>query len=453
VGAVVVAAAILLPLHNSPSQSFPHAFAPNRELYVVGHSQSAVELAANIAPTSPHISPDAEDQVAMAEQAFSLSLLRQLNAQGSSTSNVVTSPSSLATVLAMLELGARGATSSQIAAVLGTSKLNSAQQAAEWNALSSNEAQAARQAGIDLASANSLWLQKALRLDPSFMSALSREFATGVWQVDFDRHSTQANAAINSWVSSQTHGLITQLFEPGAINSQTALVLANAIYFKGAWQTEFDPSKTKDQIFYPATGGKEHIPFMISSTETLRVSPYLRPGAKPKHGVVSKSDILPYQAVELPYKGGRFAALAIMPTSETLASFVGGLTPSSLSQLIGTMESGERKVVMPRFQLSDTHNLNGALQTLGMTDAFGNADLSGISPNPPGPLVLQQVQQRAFLKVDEQGTQAAASSGAGVEATALQIPIILAHPFLFLVRDTKTGAILFSAEVENPATS
>jgi serpin B len=137
-----------------------------------------------------------------------------------------------------------------------------------------------------------------------------------------------------------------------------------------------------------------------------------------------------------------------MPTAGTLANFVDGLSPASLDRLVSGLRKTAVNLSMPKFQLTDSHNLNSVLQSMGVTDAFANADLSGLSPTS---LFVSQVEQRAFLKVSEQGTEAAAVSGVSATSSLrLGRSITIDHPFLFLVRDTTTGAILFDAEVENP---
>jgi serpin B len=428
--AVVVAVGVLVALSGGPEQPS----APNANLAVVGHSGSAVELAATTTATTHHAGHAAESQIAMAEEGFALSLLRQLNLGGSDSSNVVTSPTSLAAVLAMLELGARGSTASQIASVLGTSGMTSSEQADAWQALSADELHAAHAKGIDLESANSLWAQTGLPLLPVFMSELKSDFATGVWQVDFQQNPAQAAAALNSWVEGATHGRIDQLFDPADITSQTALILANAVYFKGAWQQPFTLGETRPRTFYAATGAQEMVPFMFSDT------------------LVAPATIGPdYDAIQLPYKGGRFAALAVMPTTGTLTDLVDNMTATSLDQLVAGLRRGNVNLSMPRFQLTDSHQLNDALRSLGMTNAFDDADLSGISS---APLFVSAVKQKAFLKVTEQGTEAAAATG-GILNESLRGArgFSLNHPFLLLIRDNTTGAVLFSAEVENPVSS
>jgi serpin B len=338
----------------------------------------------------------------------------------------------------MLELGARGATETQIAHTLGTSALTPEQQAAGWSALSAELAAASASGAIALQSANSLWLQKGLAMDPSFMSDLSRYFASGVWQVDFAADPAGAVSALNAWVAQKTHGHITSLFDPGAITNQTALILANAVYFKAAWQQPFSRT-TVSGSFHLSDGTTVSVPFMHT------------PANGPIQVPVSTASGM--DVVQLPYKGGRMAAMVIMPTSGSLSDLTGALTPAGLDRVVAGMKPAALDLTMPTLSLSDTHELIPTLKNLGMQDAFDtNADLSGMGPTP---LVVTDVVQKATLDVTPWGTEATAATGIseGVSASLASVTLTVDHPFLFLIRDTVTGTILFEAQVDNPGAS
>jgi serpin B len=262
------------------------------------------------------------------------------------------------------------------------------------------------------------------------MDALATYFHSGVWRLDFGK--PDANDAINKWTSDQTHGRITKLFDH--LDPATLAVLANAVYFKAAWQQPFDPSDTQPGPFIGAGGAKTQASFM-SSTTALPCS-------------VTEN----YQAVQLPYKGGRFAALAIMPTNETLNNYVRGLDTSALQSVVAGLHPTGLQLDMPKFTTSSSLDLKAPLMAMGMADAFGGgADFSALSPQG---VQVDQVVQRVYLKVAEKGTEAAAATGISMIPTSAMGPgsvIVLNHPFLFLIRDTKTGAILFASEVQHPA--
>lgn len=427
--AVVVLLATLVPI------GFGGRTPPNTSLHVVARFGPAIQLVSHTAPGEPVPANTSSNAVAQSEQQFSLSLLKQISSSSSGSPNIVVSPLSLATALAMLELGAKGATETQIAHTLGTSELTAEQQAAGWSALSTELAAAGASAGIALQSANSLWLQKGLAMDPSFMSDLSRHFASGVWQVNFASDPAAAVGALNAWVARETHGHITSLFAPGAITNQTALVLANAVYFKAAWQQPFT-GVTADSTFHLPDGTTASVPFMHTPPlGPLDVSVSTTPGM---------------DAVQLPYVGGRMAALVIMPMMGSLSNLTGSLTATALDQIVSSMKPTSLDLAMPTLSLSDTHELIPTLKNLGMRDAFdSNADLSGMSP---ASLVVTDVVQKATLDVTAWGTEATAATGIAGRTSGRLASMTLAidHPFLFLIRDTHTGTILFEAQVDNP---
>lgn len=392
---------------------------------VVAQLGSAQELRAPTAKV-PGADPGA---IAAAEQAFSLALLAK---SATGTGNTTVSPASLAAVLAMLQQGARGQTAQQIAAALHVPGMSAAEVGAAWHALATAWNSDAAAGHIDLATANSLWQQKGFRLEPAFLRALASYFDAGVWQADFAGDMPGALDAINRWTSANTHGKITKLFD--SLPAQTQLVLADAVYFKAAWQTPFEGSDTAPATFTTAAGTSVRTPFMNAST----VLPAARTST--------------YDAVELPYRGGRFSALAVMPTQQSLRDFVAGLTSDRLAAIVSGLSGQAVALALPKFTTTSTLELNSVLQQLGISAAFGDgADFSGITSSP---LKISEVLQRSYLKVAEKGTEAAAVTGAVLVPTAVpaaQNRITLDHPFLFLIRDNTTGAILFASEINNPA--
>jgi serpin B len=428
---VVVLAATLLPIGLRSKT--------NTEATVhVAKSVGPAEQLVSVTPTEPTPRNTTSMAVARSEQQFSLSLLRQLSASGSSSANILISPSSLGTALSMLELGADGDTETQIASALGSGDLTARQQAEGWSALSAELAQAGTAHGISIQSANSLWLQKGLAMDPSFMSSLSRYFASGIWQVDFASDPAGAVDALNAWVAEETHGHITTLFAPGAITEQTALILANAVYFKAAWEQPFDST---------ATSG----PFQLSNG-TMATVPYLH---SPVNGPLSVSAFAGsgVDEVQLPYEGSRMAALVIMPTSESVAALSASLSPPVLTRLVSDLAPMSLDLTMPSLALRSSYDdLIPTLQGLGIRDAF-DADGADFSTMSPTPLFVNAVAQKATLDVTPWGSEATAATGIGMESSARvsTTTMDIDHPYLFLIRDTHTGEILFEAQVVDPA--
>jgi serpin B len=405
---------------------------------------AAYEVTAEQAPPAAPAAPVVKG-VESSEVAFSLELLSRLAGSGDSNNQLV-SPSSLATALAMLELGAAGSTEQGIAATLRSEGLSASQQAAGWHSLATLVAagtspvgtNAARRPELDVA--NEVWIQQGLAVRSAFVRALSSEFGTGVWRVDFENDLAGALSAINQWTSENTKGLIKELFSPGALDGQTRLVLADAVFFHADWAYQF-ATAVRPEPFHLGSGGTEAVPFM-SSTPDSSGNPL----------TVPLSITHRYTAVELPYVGHQLSALVVMPTRSSLSSFVASLTPASLNRLLGGLSSRPIGLTMPTFTLRSDNHLNPTLSSMGMSAAFGpGADFSGIAASPP--LSVQTVEQRAYLQVTPKGTTAAAATGVGVSTSAVEVlqRVVIDHPFLFLVRDNATGAILFESMIENPA--
>jgi serpin B len=398
----------------------------------MARSGAAVQLMAKITGT-PVSDPAKASAVSQAEQSFSLSLLDQVNAEAPSQ-NITVSPLSLSVALAMLENGARGATLSQIQATLHTSGLSPTAQDEGWSSVMATLSAETRSDGISLRSADSLWLQQGLQMDRTFMAALAGYYDTGVWQANFTSDLSGASDAINQWVSHQTAAQITQLFAPGDLDPTTELVLADAIYLNATWQTPFDPALS--------TPG----PFHVSATQTTH--PTFMSGSTPHTTTTST-----YQLAELPYTGGHLTAVAIMPTGWDLPGFVQGLTASKLDTMIAGAAQPDQ-VYLPKFTTQNYLNLDTDLQAMGMPMAFSlDADFSSMSRQD---LQIQSAVQRDYLSVGEKGTEAAAATGISMAQAVSgpgtsQKPINFDRPFLFLVRDTTTGTILFASLVNSPS--
>lgn len=414
-----VATAVSLTTDGSHS-TLPQA----RSMHTAARIGGAVQLMTDTAPASGN--PADVDRVGAAEQRLSLALLSKL---GGGASNLSVSPASLYFALGMLQNAARGETAAQIAQALQAGGLSTGDQNAGLAGLVADLNAAAEKDGITLDSANSLWQDRSFPVRKQFLDTLAAYYRTGVWQVDYQHDMAGALKAIDDWTSQQTHGKITKLFDH--LDPSTVLVLANAIYFHAKWATPFDKAATSDGTFTTATGKQVTAKFMSGG-----------PGLQ-----AVETD--GYQAVQLPYRGGRFAALAVMPTSGSLTDFVQSLTPDRISSIASSLATNV-SVSMPRFTTTSKINLKPVLEALGMTDAFtDDADLSGLSDTPT---MVNQVIQRVYLGVGEKGTTAAAATGISIMPTSATTgpSVVLDHPFMFLVRDTKTGAILFASEVQDP---
>ena len=377
--------------------------------------------------------PAAIPAAVQAGDGLAISLLAKL---GQGAGNVVFSPYSIETALSMVGSGAAGSTATEIDHVLHTSHPAAVAQglAAITTRLTaaSNTPDAPR---LDVA--NALWVQSGLTLKKPFTQTLASLFGAAPQSVDFSSAPDAARQTINSRVSAHTAHLIPDLFPAGSITSQTAAVLANAIYLAAHWTNPFERSQTAPGPFYTAAGPTVQVPFM---TQTPVVVGYAHRGG--------------YQAVDLPYLHSSLSMLLVMPTPGTLAHFEQGLTAGSLARLARTLSARQVELHVPRFEVRFDTQLNSVLSELGMPVAFSNAaDFSGIITHPS--LKISAVEHAADLRVDEQGTVAAAATGISIEPTAVApMPatrLTLDHPFLAFLRDDATGTVLFVAQVTDPA--
>lgn len=365
-----------------------------------------------------------------ATEAFGLALMRRLPA-----GNLVFSPDSVAAALAMTGTGAAGDTATQIAGALRVgspasfAELGRLQQtiAAEQGTVAHGSSEAPT-----LSIANGLFVQQGFALAAPFTAGLMQSFGASPQLVDFTGHS--AVEAINAWVAQQTRGLIAQIVDE--LSPETRLALANAIYLKATWSEEFKAGETRPAPFHGA-GAPSSTAFMHETAPLL----YAR-----GHG---------YVALSLPYRDSTLSLLVVLPVGESLRKFERRLDANTLERIVRALKQRPVKVSLPRFHLQTTATLNTPLQQLGITDAFsrGGADFSRITNSEQ--LVVGQVLHAADFKVDERGTEAAAATLVTVEALSAVTYRHVAsfnadRPFMFLLRDDRSGAVLFAGRLVKP---
>jgi serpin B len=284
-----------------------------------------------------------------------------------------------------------------------------------------------------------MWAQQGKTFQHAFISLLENGYAAPLKQVDFAADPSAATSMIDQWVSTQTQGKIPSLLQPGDVDAGTRIVLVNAVYFAGAWQNGFDPSQTSPQPFTLSNGTRVSVPTMGGSVtaggSTLQM----------------KSNGPWVTTLELPYKGGALAMDVIMPGG-SLSEFEASLTSETLTKAIDSAASDPRQmqVAMPKFSFTTRVALAPVLAAMGMKDVFDpkTADLSGMDGQHD--LYVSHVVHQAFVQVDEQGTVAAAATGGSVGIDATVEPTTINQPFLFVIRDTTNGSILFLGHVEDP---
>jgi serpin B len=393
---------------------------------------------------------------------FALSLYGQLS---TNAGNFFFSPCSISTCLGMVYDGARGETARQMAQALDFST-NQDQMGADFGALQTELDSLQGDAGLQFTLANGLWAQQNFPFLPDFLGNATSNYQAVVNQVNFATESEPVREEINQWVAQQTQNIIQNLLVPGTVNPDTRLVLVNAIYFKGAWASAFNSNVTTIQPFYTSGTPIQSVPINFTPNQTAN-TPLTNQTLNFSPGHVSlmyQTEPVGYyqadsfQAVELPYSGTNATMVVLLPADYGgLAQLEASLTPQALAQVLTNLAVQTVDVFLPKFSLQWSAKLNSTLEDLGMTDAFlpGLADFSGMDGT--NDLSIDFVVHKAFVDVDETGTVAAAATGVGI-ATATGValpfpptPVFRAdHPFIFLIRETRTGSILFMGRVSDP---
>ncbi len=386
------------------------------------------------AAADPALAKDA----AAAIDAFGVALYRRL---ASGDQGFVMSPSSIALALGMARAGARGVTATEMDAVLhdlatdaNAGWLNALDAALSSRTGTFKDADG-RDQPVTLRIADAAFGQKGTTFVPAYLEALASRYGAGLRLVDYRTQTEAARKAINAWVADRTEQWIPELLTPGVLDAATRLTLVDAIYLKAAWLMPFDEKLTRDGAFTRLDGSTVEVPMMGQA----EVMPYAKGG-----------DGGGWQAVELPYVGGKLALTIVVPTD--LRAFDAALTADVWASITRGLEGRNVRLRVPKFGLETKVDLATTLSALGMPTAFTDAaDFSGITTDEP--LKISAVIHQANIDVDEKGTTAAAATAVVLRATAMPTePVSLAvdHPFVFALRDVETGAVLFLGRVTEP---
>jgi serpin B len=386
--------------------------------------------------TSPNVSEADLELLVEGNSAFAFDLYHALS---EGDNNLFYSPYSISLALAMTYAGACGETAQQMADTLhftlSQDRLHPAFNGLDIELSQRGEgAQGKDGEGFRLNIVNAIWGQKDYEFLTTFLDTLAENYGAGLRLLDFISAPEESRITINRWVSDQTEGRIEDLIPQGLIDTLTRLVLTNAIYFNAAWQYPFDEKMTEDGPFYLLQGGQVTVP-MMKQTESF--------GYTEGDG---------YQAVELRYDGGELAMVVLLPQSGQFATFQETLDAQRVAAIIKALEPTRVALTMPQFEFESDFSLKEALTAMGMPVAFSSdADFSGMTGNRD--LFISDVVHKAFVSVDEAGTEAAAATAVVMVMTAVPgVPVQLTidRPFIFLIRDIETGAILFVGRVLNP---
>jgi len=387
--------------------------------------------------TSPDVSTGEQALLVEGNSAFAFELYQAIREE---EGNLFYSPYSISVALAMTYAGANGETAQQMADtlhfLLGQEKLHPA-----FNWLDAELAKRGEGAegkdgeGFRLNIVNAIWGQKDYEFLSDFLDVLAENYGAGLRILDFITETEKSRLTINDWVSDQTEGRIEDLIPQGAIDALTRLVLTNAIYFNAAWENPFDKKMTADGPFYLLDGGQVIVP-MMKQTESF-----------------SYTEGEGYQAVELLYDGDELSMVILLPEAGQFEAFAEGLQAQQVDAIINDLQDTRVTLTMPRFEFDSEFSLKDTLAGMGMPIAFsGDADFSGMTGNQE--LSISDVVHKAFVAVDEAGTEAAAATSVIIKLTAVPEPpveVTIDRPFIFLIRDIETGAILFIGRVMNPA--
>jgi serpin B len=384
---------------------------------------------------------------------FGFDLLRRI---GTST-NSCFSPASIALALGMVRPGAKGTTASQMDAVLHSfgapgeaaqigallQLLNAQTVYTDEYGIPTASPKAGQAPTTQLNVADQVFSRKGMPLLPAYLDALASAYDAGIGSLDFGADPEAARKVINAWVSKNTAARIPEILRQGDVTTETAIALVNAIYLKAAWTTPFDPADTSAKTFTTGTGSKV-------SVQTMALESHF--------GYAAGSG---YRAVELPLggEGSTLSMVVIVPND--LASFVSTLSAARLAAVVSAESTYDVTLTLPRFSLDSRVDLAKTLQAMGMTDLFDDllADLSGINGNVPKPLVIDKVIHQANIDVVEEGTTASAATvvigrfAMGAPgSTPPSVMLNVDRPFVYLVREKTSGAVLFLGAITNPAT-
>ena len=404
-------------------------------LYCVKKTLAVFAVLALLAGSCP--ASDLEDLTAD-NTRFALKLYKELN---DGSGNLFFSPYSISTAMAMTWGGARGETASQMAGALefslGSGKKGGAlgrqRLHAAFGELQRSLRAAGGKGGVEMSIANALWPQNKYPFRKSYLRQIKEEYGSAGRPLDY-RSPDEARGVINRWVERETRQKIKDLLPDGSIDSMTRMVLTNAIYFKGNWATQFDVKRTHE------------LPFKLASGKSLKTPMMFQKG---NFGFFQDEEI---QALEMPYKGEKVSMVVLLPRKvDGLAALEKNLSAGKLSGWLGKLRRIKVDTLFPKFKMTSRFDLASNLQNLGMKKAFSDADFSGMDGSRE--LYLSGVFHKAFVEVNEEGTEAAAATGAVVgRRSLLRGPSFRAdHPFLFLIRDKATGSILFLGRYAEPA--
>jgi serpin B len=369
------------------------------------------------------------NQPSKANNQFTMELYHQLRKE---PVNMFYSPLSISSAFAMTYAGAKGETANQMKQTLhfGPNNETFHSQYADLTKLLNKEKEE-----LSLSLANAVWLQTGLNLNNNFSETITQHYGAGLKRTSFADDPAGSQERINKWVADKTNDKITDLLPRSAIKRSTQMILVNALYFKGAWQNPFKKEQTKEDTFYV---------FEKCVTKTQMMNQQLTTA-------YYEDDLA--QVVELPYKGGDVSFVLLLPKKRfDILSVEKHFNEQVYQAYLQKMQRTRVKLSMPKFKMERSYSLAEPLQKLGMTQPFtSNADFSGMTDETK--LMIDKVLHKTFIDVNEEGTEAAAATAITMVKSSMvtnHATVEANHPFLFLIKDNKTSAILFMGRIMDP---
>ena len=376
--------------------------------------------------------PEGIAEVVTANNQFAIDMYQQINKPPQSDDNVFFSPYSLSTAMAMLYAAAEGETKAQIQKTFHypTPAILNPNSAALYNQFNKPNTD------YRLATVNDLWMQQGLTPTKSYIDTVQRYYSGQVTALDFEGSPDPARQTINKKIAEKTKQLIPELLPKGSIKSDTAVVLTNAVYFKGDWTMPFTAEKTSSQPFYNAIG-------RASTVQMMQQQSYF-----------DYYEDKQVQVVQLPYKGDDLSILIVLPKfNDKLAmqQLAKHLSATKIKQWSAGLVRQEVKIHLPKFKLDARYQMKTLLADMGMPKAFDNGAEFNLYADGP-PIKLDEVYHQAVVTVDEKGTEAAAAAAILGMYVGMSYPAEFKadHPFMFIIKDNKTDAILFLGQVNKP---
>ena len=365
--------------------------------------------------------------------------------------NIFYSPYSISIALAMTYAGARGDTEKQMADtlhyLLSQDVLHPAFNSLDLELAKRGEGAEGKDGeGFRLNVVNAIWGQKDYKFLDSYLDTVAENYGAGLRLLDFVSAPEESRVAINDWVSEQTEGRIKDLINKGIISSLTRMVLTNAIYFNAAWQYPFDEKNTTGASFHLLDGRDLPVEYLLKDKDI----PVEMMHQTEEFNYAEGND---YQAIELEYDGGELSMVILLPKEGNFYEFKSSLNAQTFQEIVSAFNKKNVVLSMPKFEYESEFSLAGPLAGMGMTDAFSMAaDFSGMTGNDE--LFIKDVVHKAFVSVDEAGTEAAAATAVIMDLKGMPgepVKVTLDRPFIYLIRDIETGTILFMGNMMNPA--